>query len=200
MPQSFAVAIWVLFTAAGLGALSFYAFTGSPPAHAAQQWPANALVALDPARPVLVLFLHPRCPCSSASIAELDRVLSRHPGAFRSYAVLTLPPGVKSGWEAGRNLEAARKLPGTALVFDRGGALALSFGARDSGTLLAYGPEGTRLFVGGITASRGHEGESLGALALTDIAVGQEPRQAESPVFGCPLLGPEDADAGEGGI
>ena len=92
------VAIWLMLTATGLGALSFYAFTGSSPVQAAQQWPTNEILALDPARPVLVLFLHPRCPCSSASITELHRVLSRYPDVFQTYAVLTVPPGAASDW------------------------------------------------------------------------------------------------------
>lgn len=198
--QALAVAIWVILAIGGLAALTVYSLTGSTPVHAAAQWPANSQLSLDPARPVLVLFLHPRCPCSSASIAELDRVLSQHPGAFRCYAVLTVPPGVESGWEEGRNLEAARMLPDTTLVFDRGGALSRSFGTRDSGTLLVFGPDGARLFAGGVTASRGHEGESLGSNALQDIAAGMVPRQTESPVFGCPLLGPEGAIADKDGL
>lgn len=193
--QALAVAIWTILAIAGLAALTVYSFTGNIPAHAAAQWPASSQLSLDSARPVLVLFLHPRCPCSAASITALDRVLSRHPGAFRVYAVLTVPPGVDADWEVGRNLEAARSLPETSLVFDRGGTLARSFGAGDSGTLLAFGPDGVRLFVGGITASRGHEGESLGVLVLRDLATGRTPRQSDSPVFGCPLLGPESASA-----
>ena len=195
--QALAVAIWVILAIGGLAALTVYSMTGSTPAHAAAQWPANELLALDPARPVLVLFLHPRCPCSSASITELDQVLSRHPGAFRVYAVLTIPPGMDANWEAGRNLEAARMLPDTALVFDRGGALTRRFGARDSGTILAFAPDGARLFAGGVTASRGHQGESLGSLTLQDLARGQTPRVAESPAFGCPLLGPDTTSARE---
>lgn len=197
-PQSLAVAVWVLLAVAGLGALSLYGFTGSLPARAALQWPSNGLLALDPARPTLFLFLHPRCPCSSASITELDRVLSQSSGDFRTYAILTVPPGVDEDWEAGRNLEAAKLLPETTVVFDRGGALARSFGARDSGTLLAFAPDGAHLFAGGLTVSRGHEGESLGSLALQDLAAGVTPRQVASPVFGCPLLGPDGATAGGG--
>lgn len=197
--QALAVAVWLVLTTAGFGALSLYAFTGSSPAHAAQRWPTNELLTPDSARPALVLFLHPRCPCSSASITELDRMLSRHPGIFRAYAVVTIPPGVRSGWEKGHNLDAALRLPDVSVVLDQDGVLAREFGATDSGTVLAFAPDGARLFAGGITASRGHEGESLGSLALEDIAVGRAPRQTESPVFGCPMMGPDDDSAGGGG-
>lgn len=182
-------AVWSLLVAAGSGALSLYEFHGRNPALATDRWPDNSVLSLDGTRPALVFFMHPRCPCTAASLAELDRVLSQQGDRFHAYAVVTVPPGADPRWEEGRNLDAARRLPNTTLIFDRGGALARRFGAVDSGTLLVFASGGSRLFAGGITASRGHEGESTGSEALLAIAAGDSPLQTESPVFGCSLLG-----------
>lgn len=188
--------VWALLLAAGAGALSRYEFKGSVPAGLADQWPDNPVVRLDTERPTLLMFLHPRCPCSAASIAQLDRVLTRYPGRFRVCVLIARPAGVPEHWEEGANLEAARRLPDSTLLLDQDGAIAQRYGAVYSGTVQAFGREGNRLFTGGITASRGHEGESLGSLSLLDIGAGETPSVAEMPVFGCPLMGPR-RDSGE---
>lgn len=181
--------LWAVLLAAGACGLAHYEFKGRIVPTSLRQWPPNDCLTLDAERPTLVFFVHPQCPCTTASIVQLDRVLSQFAGRFRTYVVMALPTGVRQAWENGRNLEAARNLPEITLLLDRGGTVTRRFGAIDSGTLLAYDPQGVLLFSGGVTASRGHEGDSLGTLVLRDIATGLPPRDSSSPVFGCPLLG-----------
>ncbi|MBL7645616.1 MAG: RedB protein [Candidatus Hydrogenedentes bacterium] len=181
--------LWTLLLAAGACALSRYEFNGTMTTGVAEHWPDNSVVQLDSERPTLVMFLHPRCPCSAASITQLDRVLRRSPGRFRTWVLLVRPAGVPETWEAGANAEAALRLPETTLLIDSAGELARQFGARYSGTVQAFDTGGNRRFTGGITASRGHEGESLGGLALRDIGAGRVPDAASMPVFGCSLMG-----------
>lgn len=187
--------LWTLLLTAGAGALSLYEFKGSVPAGVTDPWPDNPAIRLDAERPTLLMFLHPRCPCSAASIAQLDRVLSR--SRFRAYVLIARPSGVPEDWDEGANIEAARRLPDSTLLIDPGGALAQRFGALHSGMIQAFDREGNRLFSGGITASRGHEGDSLGSLSLLDIGAGKAPSVAATPVFGCPLVRAR-RDQGEG--
>ncbi|MBX3177920.1 MAG: hypothetical protein KF886_11200 [Candidatus Hydrogenedentes bacterium] len=181
--------MWFAAAALGFASLGAYDFSGGPPPIGAVKWRLNEAIPLGSDRPTLVYFIHPRCPCTAAGIAQLDRVLSRFAGAFRPHVVIVLPDDVGEGWERGRNLDAAAQLPEVAVTIDRGGGVAQLFGAERSGTLLAFAPDGARLFAGGLTASRGHGGDSLGSLALHDLAVGAVPRRDATPVFGCPLLG-----------
>ncbi len=181
--------LWTLLLAAGAGALSRYEFKGSTVTGPTDLWPDNPVIQLDSERPTLVMFLHPRCPCSAASIAQLDRVLSRYPGRFRTWVLIVKPAGVPKAWEEGANAEAARRLPDSTLLLDPAGELARQFGAQYSGTVQAFDHQGNRRFAGGITASRGHEGESLGSLALQDIGAGKVPGAESMPVFGCSLMG-----------
>lgn len=181
--------IWILLMAAGAGALARYDFKGSTPLEHPDRWPENNSLQRDAERPMLVFFLHPRCPCSVASLAQLERVLSR--ARYRAYVVVVRPVGVPEHWERGANLDAARQLPDTSVIIDDGGELARRFGALDSGTVLAFDREGIRRFSGGITVSRGHQGDSQGSLALVDIGMGLKARVSEMPVFGCSLLGPD---------
>ena len=180
---------WTLLLAAGAGALSRYEFKGSAVMGLTDHWPDNPVIQLDSEHPTLVMFLHPRCPCSAASIAQLDRVVRRYPGRFRTWVLIVRPEGVPKAWEEGTNAEAARRLPDSTMLLDPAGSLARQFGALYSGTVQAFDHQGNRLFAGGITASRGHEGESLGSLSLQDIGAGRVPGAASMPVFGCPLMG-----------
>lgn len=184
---------WLSLMAVGSVALARHEFNGAFPTAVAAAWPGGEALALDGDRDTLILFIHPRCPCTSATLVELDRVLGKYPDAFQVNLVVPLPFDAPPEWTRGRTLEAARRLPGARLVLDPGGELAARFGARDSGTVLVFQPDGMLRFAGGLTASRGHEGASAGNLAVAAIAGGRTPERAETPVFGCPLVLPEGA-------
>jgi hypothetical protein len=55
---------------------------------------------------------------------------------------------------------------------------------------ILYGQQGQLLFYGGLTASRGHEGDSAGIAAIQAILDGRQPYVAHADVFGCPLESP----------
>ena len=70
--------------------------------------------------------------------------------------------------------------------------MAALLGARTSGHVVAYDPAGSRVFSGGITASRGHEGDSAGHESLVAGITAAAPRSYAS-VFGCTLARPDAA-------
>jgi hypothetical protein len=74
------------------------------------------------------------------------------------------------------------------LRVDDGGAIARSFGALTSGEVLLYDARGALRFAGGITAARGHEGDSEGRDAL-EASIRGATGQARAAVFGCSLFG-----------
>ena len=89
-------------------------------------------------------------------------------------------------------------VPFVHLIDDPAGREANRFGARTSGLVALYGHDGRLLFRGGITVSRGHEGDNEGRRALLDLIQGNRsscPRQ--TPVFGCPIF-PAPLPSGEG--
>ena len=45
----------------------------------------------------LVMFVHPRCPCTRASIAELERVVAQSGGTVKPRIVFSLPDGAIRG-------------------------------------------------------------------------------------------------------
>jgi len=181
---------WIISVLCGLTALFFYEFKGETPTAVGAAWPDSSVLERDFKRPTLVFFVHPRCPCTAAGIAELDRVLSSNPEAFRTYVVLPVPADDAPSWHSGNNITAAKRLPDASIIPDPAGAIAGTFGIRTSGTALVYDTVGDLRFRGGLTASRGHEGENFGTLALRALAKGNTPERHESPVFGCEVVHP----------
>jgi hypothetical protein len=57
-----------------------------------------------------------------------------------------------------------------------------------SGETLLYDPHGRLVFRGGLTAGRGHAGDSPGRRAVVACFNEPTPERRDLPVFGCPLL------------
>jgi hypothetical protein len=70
---------------------------------------------------------------------------------------------------------------------DEKGTEAAKFVAETSGHTLVFDREGTLLFSGGITASRGHAGDNAGESAVLAALRGETMAQLRTPVFGCLL-------------
>ncbi|HTN03085.1 MAG TPA: hypothetical protein VL132_14455, partial [Planctomycetaceae bacterium] len=51
--------------------------TPAVPREFAVRWPADSQLPRVPGRPMVVVFLHPRCPCSRATLEELSRLMTR---------------------------------------------------------------------------------------------------------------------------
>lgn len=133
----------------------------------------------------LLVFLHPRCPCSRTAIDELAEAVSRTP-ELAVRVLFVRPDGVGDGWEKGANWDAAATVPGVEIVCDSDGAEARRVGAETSGHAVLFNPAGQVVFRGGLTRGRGQGGESRGRRAILDwVQLGQG--AASAPVFGCAL-------------
>jgi hypothetical protein len=180
--------LWAVLVGAGFIAVERYASApgdaGTPPAN----WIGDSTLALDAQRPTLILFAHPRCPCTRATVEELDGLLAQCNGGLRVHVVFYTDTALGEGWERTDLWRHAAAIPGVEVHADPGGALALRFGARTSGECLVYGTDGKRVFAGGITGARGHAGDNEGARAIVSIARGTAHVET-TEVFGCSLQG-----------
>ena len=162
---------------------------GSPPV----RWPRDCPIPLDPARPTLLIFLHPRCPCSRASVAELAAVSALQRDRFAVHAILYRPVEPSEGWNrplSGGDGDDSATIPSLGRWSDAGGRLGRRFGVETSGHVLLFNPAGVLVFSGGITPSRGHRGDNLGLDALLERIEGKQATLERSPVFGCPTINP----------
>lgn len=178
-----------LWGAAALGGgLWLHAYKAAPglPAEAPATWPAEATLPAPAGRPTLVVVAHPRCPCTHATLGELERLLRETRAAADVRVVMVEPEGLDVDRSGGLWARAAR-LPGATVHTDPGGHEARRFGAATSGQALLYDDQGRLLFTGGLTASRGHEGDNAGRAALRALLTARTPETPTTPVFGCPL-------------
>jgi hypothetical protein len=185
------VAAWLVAVAAGAWGVGAYASRPGASGNAPNRWPGSRLVEPSSRGLTLVLFAHPRCPCTRATIAELARVMARCQGRLTAN-VLFFRPADSSPWERTALWERAAAIPGVSVAWDEGSEEAARFGARTSGQALVYDVTGTLRFSGGITAARGHEGDNTGRDAVVALAMGEAPAASSTPVFGCPLETPCD--------
>src|SRR5689334_24929893 len=72
--------VWLAAACAGLGLVTAYANRPGPDARAPERWPEGSRLSRDTTRANLVMLVHPGCPCSRASLEELDRLLARSRG------------------------------------------------------------------------------------------------------------------------
>ena len=187
---------WFAALAVGIGAMFEYEMTPTESAAVPARWPADSRLVRDGRRPTLLMFVHPQCPCSRASLSELA-ILASDCGPRATIQILFVrPPGFEPDWERTDLYVRAERIEGARVLCDIGGVEAARFGAKSSGQIFLFGSDGQLMFDGGITPSRGHEGDSPGRSALTDLILRGSADCSHSPVFGCSLLDQSTADKG----
>lgn len=196
MKKYILIAIWMVFLGFGSWYLWSYENTPGATAHFSSHIPARHNVALDAERPTIIVFAHPHCPCSRASISELTKSLSQFQNKFRTKVYFYIPPGKDIQWAHSSLWEKTQRLPDTEVFIDPDGKIARAFEAKISGETFVLSPQDKILYHGGMTASRGHEGESAGSRGLADIARRGVASVVESPVFGCSLFKEETLSPG----
>jgi hypothetical protein len=183
---------WLLVVGAGLGSLWSYSVSPGEAARPPSEWPPGTRLRRIEALPTLVLFVHPHCPCSRATIGELARLMAQAPGRMTTYVLFSRPPGVSTEWTRTDLRRSAARIPSASVSTDDDGNEARRFGAFTSGQALLYDGRGRLIFSGGITAARGHFGDNAGRSAIVAFVVDGERATPQTPVFGCPLFDPSE--------
>jgi hypothetical protein len=183
-----AIALWLVAGALGFGVLLHYEQTAGSFSSVPERWPSASQIRRSNSF-TLLMFIHPKCPCSRASIAELNRLLVHSHGNVSTKVVLLQPVDMPSDWATGQLWDSAAFIPGVEVLADTNASEAQLFGAETSGFTLLYDNQNRLLFKGGITAGRGHSGENAGARALVSILNGMIPAKTNTPTFGCDLFG-----------
>jgi hypothetical protein len=172
---------------AGFAILLGYAHEPGPAGRVPIRCPAPAAPSLDPIRPTLFLFAHPQCPCTRATLSELDRIAAHGAGRLRIRVYFLSEPELGEELLHGHLWSVASGIPGVEVRADDSGAIARSFGVETSGHALLYASDGHLLFEGGITGARGHEGDNAGETSILEAVLGGIPSCRSTPVYGCSL-------------
>ena len=179
---AFFAVTWLAAIAAGFSALQSYSATpgvvGATPTVASPFIRAHQ----KPGRPLLVMAIHPECPCTDASLSELGDLLARSGGACDALLLKYHAPG----WSAGDPTAhvGAAQVP---VILDLEGKIAASLGAETSGYTLFYDANGAVRFRGGITVARGHVGRAEGQDLTLKLINGENLPLSHTRVYGCAL-------------
>jgi hypothetical protein len=188
-----AVALWLPAVAYGLNVMWSYATTPGQPAQPPLFWPAAASIKQREGYATLLVFAHPQCECTRATLGELAILTAQVNGKIDSDVFFYLPAGEESSWARSDLWRTANAIPGVNSFEDRDAEMAKQFGVFTSGQTLLYSSDGLLLFKGGITAFRGHSGDNAGRSAVTTLIRGPVPPMNSLPVatrvFGCSLRG-----------
>lgn len=187
--------LWLFGTTMGFGSLWRYANSpgaaGMPP----KLWPASSRISRPTDRATLVMLAHPHCPCTRATIRELELLMARSHGLVKTYILFLKPTGFSDHWVKTDLWQTADTIPDVTVIEDPDGIEAARFGAATSGQAILYDAEGNLLFNGGITGSRGHSGDNAGRNAVVSLLNDKSARN-QTPVFGCPLFGTSRVEEG----
>jgi hypothetical protein len=178
---------WLVAVSIGFAMLLDYASSPATTHPQPPQWPADSTLHLATRGATLILFAHPRCPCTRASLGELERIVAHDQGRVTCKVIFFKPDGAAGDWEQTDLWRAAQSIPGVQVVCDAGGEECRRFHATTSGETLLFSDQGELLFSGGITFSRGHAGDNAGRSAIESILAGGTPGYSQTSVFGCPI-------------
>ncbi len=186
--------LWLGAAVAGSAALAAYASAPGLAADSPGHWPVGSTLTMaGEQRFTLLLFAHPKCPCTQATLSELARLMADTENRLQTTVVLEHPLGQPAAWSQTSIASRAAAIPGVSVVIDRGGMERKRFGAHTSGQAVLFNPEGDEVFAGGITPARAHEGDNNGRESIVRIVRHAGSRaQTSHPVFGCPLYSSTD--------
>ncbi len=185
--------IWLAAVLAGFSVVIDFEMTPGVAGQVPAERPAGIGPVASSERPLLMVFAHPRCPCTRATLAELNEILAAYRGQLDVQVFFRTPEEPSEEWTNTALWNDAAALPGVIVTADPGGALARQFNARTSGHVLLYSAAGRLLFSGGITPSRGQEGDNPGRRVIVSFLRCRSDARSESDVFGCPIFDSSDA-------
>jgi hypothetical protein len=186
LPLILGCVTWLLVVSGGYLVLLAYDQKSGTQSAAPMKWPNVTSLKCNQKDKTLVMFIHPKCPCTNASLTELTKLMTHCP-EMRSYVVVLLPTGFPQDWEKTYSWQRAAAIPGVTVLSDPNGRETSIFRAKTSGETLVYSAQGDLLFSGGITGARGHEGDNQGSDAIVAIVARADNRCNKTKVFGCSL-------------
>jgi hypothetical protein len=154
-------------------------------------WPENSNITRSTTNNTLVMLLHPKCPCSRASLQQVA-TLTTNDNSLQCIFLVYAPTTFPKGWEKTDIWNLAAEVPGAQLVSDIDGAEARKFGAITSGQTYIFDRKGILKYSGGLTEGRGHIGECKN-LDLAVKALREGTSTASGAVYGCPIEDPKKA-------
>lgn len=178
--------LWLALIVVGFSFLADYDRLANKSAVHMKHWPLASRIKRSSMEKTAVMFVHPLCPCTRASITEFCQLVTNFP-QLRPVIVLSYVEPT-TDWNRKVIWDRCNSIPGAKIVVDRDGNEINAFRASTSGETFIYNEAGQLLFSGGLTGFRGHEGDNQSLDIAESTANGDLCAPQETPVFGCSLV------------
>ncbi len=179
-----ATAVWAGALLCGSIGLSAYATRPCDRGAPRAAWPTELLGERgDELR--LLVFAHPRCPCTRSTLWEAAELLAAGQGAMRADVYFFAPLEEGEDWARTDLWSIAESTAGMRPHTDFDGRLAEELGALTSGHAQLYDRAGRLRFDGGLTPTRGHQGNFHGTDAIEALLREGDGPMTVTQVFGC---------------
>lgn len=182
----FVVTIWTISVGIGFVWMTDYSTRPGIPAVVSAKLPPNIFSDSDSKLPKLILFIHPKCSCSRATLGELERIVAVTKDLVEVKIIFYKPDSEPSEWVETGFWQRAKTIPGVKISTMSEEEIE-KFGVITSGQTLLYDSDGNLVFSGGITLSRALEGDNKGRQIIETYLQGGKVLDREAPIFGCSL-------------
>ena len=183
-----ALGLWSLLVLGGFVILWDYSNNPGAPGEAPLQWPEISALSFDSTSPNLVMFAHPRCPCTRASLEELEKIVAKSNQQINLNIVFYHPEKFPQKWVKTSLYHRAERILRAKLSIDTRQQEIHNFRPQTSGQVYLYSQSGKLIYSGGITGSRGHEGDNVGSRTILTWINDGTLLQEKAFVFGCSLF------------
>lgn len=179
--------LWLGAIGFGMPVLMNYENSPAKAAEPPATWPKVSSVPLSSDMATLIMFAHPQCPCTVASIVELSKLVSLDSVKVKPYILFLDPRSKPHHWDRDDSIKLAHAIPGAVILSDLDGVEAQRFHSLTSGHTVVYDVDGALLFSGGITGGRGQTGANQGRKSLLEALRNNSRNARTSHVYGCAL-------------
>src|SRR5437868_6579258 len=83
--------LWIAAATAGLGGMLLYSTAPGNPGNPPATWPAGTRLTQHPGEFTLLMIVHPKCPCSRASLGELAALMAHARHRVNVYILFVKP-------------------------------------------------------------------------------------------------------------
>lgn len=179
---------WLFALVGSFAALNWYKQLPGAVGVIKTHWPQNVSYDYHHNQYNFVMFAHPKCGCTKASLGELENLIRDTGSKLNVKIFFYHPKKTPASWTETDSKIAAEKIPGVEVYTDEGGEVARRFGAMTSGQVMVYSPQGDLAYAGGITESRGHVGPNNGSRSIASVVESGITNIKTQPTFGCMLF------------
>jgi hypothetical protein len=115
--------LWCALFAAGFAQMLRYEFTPGAASEAPGEWPAASHLRPVSGQATLVMFAHPKCPCTRASMEELAGLMAESAGRVTAQVIFFRPEKAGDDWTQTALWQTAAAIPGVRRPAVLGGKL-----------------------------------------------------------------------------